>query len=66
MMDREYDGWMVKNCMGKEPWLVTGFFERTRPEVIADFELLWGKGEWRKERRRGNYKLVKVKFMEVE
>lgn len=63
---KKYDGWTVQNCMGRNPWLVFGFAERTRKEAIVNFELLWGKGKWRKERRRGNFKLVKVKLVEVE
>ena len=62
----KYDGWTVKNCCGKKPWLVIAYFHLSRERVIADFELLYGKGSWRKERRAGNFKLVKVKFLEVE
>lgn len=65
-MRKDYDGWTIKNCMGREDWLVTGFFHRTRSESIEAFELLWGKWEWRKERRRGNFRLVKTQLLEVE
>lgn len=63
-MDK-YDGWTVQNLCGKNPWLVIPYFHRTKQEVIRDFELLYGKGSWRKERREGNFKLVKVKFLEA-
>ena len=65
-MAKNYDGWTVQNTCGKKPWLVFGFSALTRKEVIVNFELLWGKGQWRKERRKGNFKLVKVKLVEVE
>lgn len=61
----KYDGWTVQNCCGRKPWLVIAYFHRTKQEVIDDFELLYGKGCWRKKRRAGNFKLVKVKFIEV-
>lgn len=65
-MTEKYDGWTIQNCCGKNPWLVFGFAESTRKEAIANFELIWGKGYWRKERRKGNFKLVKVKLVVVE
>ena len=61
----KYDGWTIKNCASRNPWLVTGFFHRTKSEVIEDFEQLWGKGTWPKKRRQGTFKLVKVKLVEV-
>lgn len=62
----KHGGWTVKNCMGRNPWLVFGFAFRTRHEAIEAFELLQEKGNWQKEGRKGNFKLVKVKLVEVE
>ena len=61
----KYDGWAILNCCGRNPWLVFGFAARTRGAAIVSFELLWGKGAWRKQRRKGNFKLVKVRLIEV-
>lgn len=60
-----YDGWVVK-IPGDRPLLCTGFFFSTRKEVIEKFEELWGKGFWKKARRRGEYKIVKVNVTMVE
>ena len=62
----KYDGWTIQNTCGRNPWLVIEFFHQKRQRVIENFELLWGKGCWRKERRAGNFKLVKVKLIEME
>lgn len=62
----KYDGWTIQNCCGRNPWLVFGFIARTRQAAIVNFELLRGKGAWRREQRKGNFKLVKVKLVEVE
>ena len=40
-------------------------FGMTRNLVINNFEKLEGKGSWRKHRRAGNVKCVKVRFVEV-
>ena len=61
----KHDGWTIKNTCGRRPWLVTDFFHAKRQRVIEDFEFLWGKGCWRKERRAGNFRLVKIKLIEV-
>jgi len=61
----KYDGWTIKNTYGT-PWLVVAYFSTTRKEVIEDFEKLSGKGEWKKERRKGNFKIVKIKLLEVK
>jgi len=61
----KYDGWTIKNVSGRFPWLVVGYFHMTKKEVIEDFERLHGKGSWPRERRKGNFRLVKIKLVEV-
>jgi len=63
---KHHDGWVLVNTCGKEPWMVTDYFHRSREAVIADFELLYGKGAWRRERRAGNFKMVKVRLVEIK
>lgn len=41
-------------------------FGATRSAVISNFEKLEGKSSWRKHRRVGNVKSVKVRFVQVK
>lgn len=55
----KYNGWVIKGFYGLLAWT----FEERRQKVIAD----WGGiKEWRRTRREGEHKLVKVKLVEVE
>jgi len=64
---KKYDGWVVKSFFGRNSWFMEETFYPTRKEVIKHFEeRIFGKGEWRKFRRRGDFKIVKVKFVEAE
>lgn len=62
---KDYDGWAVKE-LRRKPFFYTIDFADTRTEVIKKFEALMGKGEWRRYRRKGWLKIVRVKFVEVE
>ena len=64
-MAKKYDGWTVKDLRGRS-YLYPFDFAETRKEVIKKFDELMGEGEWRKYRRKGWMKLVKVKLVEVE
>lgn len=62
---RKYDGWTLKvSWAGREPYLIPGLFHYDRSGVIKDFE---GSdiGSWRRYRRKGIHKIVKVKMVEV-
>ena len=61
----EYNGFTLKNCMHKNNWLIPGYFHRSKIDVIKDFEQTTGRS-WQKERRKGGYKVVKVKLVEVD
>lgn len=63
---KKYDGWVIKTFRPRNPYIIIGYFQETRKEVIKRFEDLFGEGEWQKERRKGYLKLVKVKMIEVE
>ena len=56
-MAKKYDGWVVKTIHGLLVWT----FEQRRSDVIKH----WG-DSWKKARRSGEYKIVKVKLVEVE
>jgi len=60
----KYDGWTIKVTWHKEPWLIPTFFRSTRTETIKAFEWDW-KENYKKERRKGIFKAVKVKLVEV-
>lgn len=62
---KNYDGWTLKvSWKDREPYLVAGYFHETRSGVIKGFE---GEdiGGWRRHRRKGHYKIVKVKMTEA-
>ena len=61
----EYDGWTIKSCISRNPFLLVWHFREKRIDVIKEFNKITG-GSWRKWRRRGDFKLVKVKLMEVK
>lgn len=63
-MDK-YDGWTIKVLWHTHPWLLTTFFRKKRTDVIKAYEKQWNE-KWRKDRERGNFKIVKVKLIEVE
>ena len=60
-----YDGWAVKAFVSAKPVLCASLFGYTRNDVIKNFEALFGKDSWKKKRRKGEYKLVKVRGTEV-
>lgn len=55
----KYDGWVVKSVHG---WFLNWTFGERKSGIIN----CWGREWWRKSRRKGEYKLVKVKLVEVE
>ena len=61
----EYDGWVIKAFTRGAIFLCTGLFGYTKRDAIKNFEQLFGKGSWAKKRRKGEFKLVKVKVTEV-
>lgn len=62
----KYDGWVIQSLYGDPPWILVWTLQRTRKEVIEAFEEAWGKGLWRKYRRRGTHEIVKAKIVAVE
>jgi len=65
-MSKKYDGWCLKNICARNPFLCTSWFCTTRKKVIEEFERLFTSGEWRNARRKGEFKIVKVRLVEVE
>ncbi|MCK4859202.1 MAG: hypothetical protein KAS87_01450 [Candidatus Omnitrophica bacterium] len=63
-MNTYYDGWTLKNCMGRNPFLCVGYFRELRSEVIQEFEENT-ELSWPKEKRKGDFKIVKIKLVEV-
>lgn len=61
----DWSGWTIKDLRRTESTLFDFDFSETRSGVIKKFDELMGKGEWRKYRRKGLMKIVKVKLMEV-
>lgn len=62
----KYDGWTVKELRRRKLFLHAFDFSEKRSDVVKKFDALMGKGEWRKYRRKGWMKIVKVKLVEVE
>jgi len=62
----DWGGWTIKDLRRGEPNLFDFDFSETRSEVVKKFDELKGKGEWRKYRRKGWMKIVKVKLVEVK
>lgn len=62
----KYDGWVIKVQFPwhQKPYFLPWHFHERRTDVIKSFNDGSG-GLWRKYRRRGTHKLVKVKFVEV-
>jgi hypothetical protein len=60
----KYDGFTLKNCLSRTPWIIPGYFHQSRNGVIKDFEKTTGRS-WRIDRRKGTFKIVKVKLVEV-
>ena len=65
-MSEKYDGWCLKNCETRKPYLLEYFFASLRKDVVDRIDKRVGEGYklWRK-RVGGNYKIVKVKLVEV-
>lgn len=61
---KNYDGWTMKMFLGDKQYLIAGYFHETRSGVVDDFEKTT-KEDWRKYRRTGIYKIVKVKLVEA-
>jgi len=65
-MDKKYDGWTVKE-LRRKAFLYASDFAETRTEVVERFDkLMREKGAWKRYRRKGWMKIVKVKLVEVE
>ena len=64
-MAEKYDGWVIKVQFNKKAYFLAWHFREKRTDVIKAFDELTG-GVWKKYRRRGTHKIVKVKFVEVE
>ena len=64
-MAEKYDGFTLENCMHKNKWLIPGYFHPSKAGVIKDFEQTTGRS-WQGERRKGRYKIIKVKLVEVK
>jgi hypothetical protein len=62
-MDK-YDGWVIKLQFKGKSYFLPWHFREKRTDVIKAFDGLTG-GLWKKYRRKGTHKLIKVKFMEV-
>lgn len=62
----EHDGWTLKNTGGRNPWLIPCYFAEKRREIIDRFERTFPHGSWRRHRDRGEFKIVKVKLVEVD
>ena len=60
----KYDGWTIKVSWRTNPCLLRSFIRRTRSEVIQAFEKEW-KENWKRRRKRGDFKIVKVKLVEI-
>ncbi len=67
IMAEKYDGWVLKNPGRKGAHLFGSFFHDTREGVIeqVDKTVVEGYKKWKRGVGSG-YKIVKVKFMEVE
>lgn len=63
----KYDGWVIEVQWheNQKPFFLTWHFRERRTDVIKDFNGATG-GLWRKYRRRGTHRLVKVRFVEVD
>jgi len=61
---KNYDGWVIKVQFSRKPYFLPWHFHEKRTDVIKAFDEPTG-GLWRKYRRKGTHKLVKVKFVEV-
>ncbi len=64
-MDKKYDGWVIKVQFSGKPYFLPWHFRESRRYVIKAFNKSTG-GSWRKYRRKGTHKIVKVKLVEVE
>ena len=60
-----YDGWVIKSLYTRTPFLMPWSFNETRRGVIEWYEFSTS-DDWKKERRKGRLKIVKVKLVEVE
>jgi len=62
----KYDGWVLKRTVTRKPYLIVHFFHELRRDVIKHIDKAVGVGyeEWKKEHGK-NYKIVKVKIIEV-
>jgi len=61
----KYDGFTIMNCISRKPWLIPGYFHTQKSAVIDDFEKIYSE-PWAKHRRRGDFKIVKVKLVEAK
>lgn len=62
-MSEKYEGWVIKSFLSGEPFLLYYTFRTTRTEAIRSMASM---GDWyKKNRRKGNLKAVKIRFVEV-
>lgn len=62
---KKYDGWTLKNCYYKIPFLILGKVKTTRAEVIKELECDFD-DHWENIKRRHQLKIVKIKLIEVK
>lgn len=60
----KYDGWTLKSCAGRKPHLFLNDVKRTRSEVIGELENEFD-DHWETIKKRRNFKIVKIKLVEV-
>jgi len=63
-MMEKYDGWALKNCYGRKPFLVFDYLRKTKKEVIKEIECSFD-DHWENIKKRHQFKIVKVRLVEV-
>lgn len=58
----KYDGWVIKTIWQKKPRLLIWTCAKTRKEVMEN----WGEIDWKGYKGKIDFKIVKVKLVEVE
>ena len=62
---KKYDGWTLKSCSGRKPHLFLADVKRTRDEVIKELESEFD-DHWENIKKRRDFKIVKIKLVEVK
>lgn len=66
-MTEKYDGWVLKAPKRDRGFLYIGFFHRKKADVIKHIDRAVGEGYRNWKRNRGkDYKIVKIKLIEVD